>query len=92
MLTVLLSALAVPTLVALVTGAAVAWWVVVALLPLVCAYLAVLFRTRRIMAEREINVAFFGGTERTDATLEELFPNRSGYMADELGAVSAGRY
>lgn len=91
-LTVLLSALAVPALVALATGWAAAWWVVLGLLPLVCAYLAVLFRTRRLMAEREINVAFFGAADRTDATLEELFPDRFAHSGDELGAVSAGRY
>ena len=91
-LTVLFGAVTISALVALVTGAAAAWWVVVALLPLVCAYLAVLFRTRRLMAEREINVAFSGGATRTDATLEELFPGRSDHLADELGAVGSGRY
>jgi len=91
-LTLLFAALAVPTLVALATGSAAAWWVVVALLPVACAYLFVLFRTRRIMAEREINVAFCGRGERTDATLEDLFPAHAQPMGDGLRAVSGGRY
>lgn len=72
-LTVLGVALAVPALAAVATGSTVAWWVVAALLPLVCAYLAVLFHNRRLLAEREINSAFLGSAGRTDATLAELF-------------------
>ncbi len=72
-LTVMAVALAVPALAAVATGSTVAWWVVVALLPLVCAYLAVLFHNRRLLAEREINSAFLGSADRTDATLAELF-------------------
>jgi fatty acid desaturase len=72
-LAVMAVALAVPALAAVATGSTVAWWVVVALLPLVCAYLAVLFHNRRLLAEREINSAFIGSADRTEATLAELF-------------------
>lgn len=66
-------ALAVPMLLALITGWTAAWWVVVVLLPLPSAYLAVLFRNRRLVAEREINVAFHGSSGMAEATLAELF-------------------
>ena len=89
MLTVLLVALAIPVLLGLATGAAAAWWVAVCLLPVVCAYVAVLFRTRRLSAEREINVAFFGGPQRGEFGLDDVFA--SGYEAEELRAASAGR-
>ena len=59
-LTVMFTAISMPALVALATGSMTAWWVVVAMLPFVSTYVAVLFRTRRRMAEREINVAFYG--------------------------------
>jgi len=89
---VLFVALAVPLALALLTGSTVAWWVVLALLPLTCAYLAVLFRTRRLMAEREINVAFFGGPDRVETGLEDVFTARYTQDVEELRAVSAGRY
>jgi Flp pilus assembly protein TadB len=88
-LIVLSAALAVPVLIALVTGSVVTWWVVVALLPVVCAYLAGLFRARRVMAEREINSAFFGGTPAV-ARLEDVFSARPNPGREELRAVSAG--
>lgn len=89
-LTVLFAALVVPALVALVTGSSAAWWVVVTLLPVVCAYLFVLFRTRRLMAEREINLAF-GAGERHDAAMEDIFSGRLA-PSGELKAAGAGRY
>jgi hypothetical protein len=75
-LTVMFTALSVPALVALATGSVAAWWAVVAMLPFVSTYLAVLFRTRRRMAEREINVAFYGSAGGTIAGLEEMFATR----------------
>jgi hypothetical protein len=63
--------------VAVVTGASAAWWAAVALLPLACAYVAVLARSKRIAAEREISYAFFGRTGAEQHGLggiEELFP------------------
>ena len=72
-LTVMAVALAVPALAAVATGSTAAWWAVAVLLPLVCAYLAVLFHNRRLLAEREINSAFLGSADRTEATLAELF-------------------
>ncbi|HTW09329.1 MAG TPA: hypothetical protein VME46_17615 [Acidimicrobiales bacterium] len=89
---VLFAALLIPTLIAVATGWTVAWWVVVALLPVVSVYLFVLFRTRRLLAEREINAAFCGRVPRREATLAELFTNRPAYAPDELRAVSGGRY
>jgi len=88
-LTVLLGALMAPALVALATGSVAAWWVVVALLPLVCAYLAVLFRARRVMAEKEINVAFIGPVRRVPAGLEDVFSANRG--PDQLDQVAVGR-
>jgi hypothetical protein len=87
----LLTALAVPALAAVVTGSSAAWWAVMVLLPIVCTYVAVLFRARRLMAEREINMAFFGGQDRFDGGLEDLFSARRASLADER-AVGAGRY
>ncbi len=46
-LSVMLLTLAVPLVIALATGWAAAWWAVVALLPVVCTYVAILMRTRR---------------------------------------------
>jgi hypothetical protein len=91
-LTVLLFALAVPLLLALATGSTGAWWAVVALLPVVFAYLAVMFRARRLSAEREINVAFFGGPQRGEFGLDDMFPAAYAQEPAELRAVSAGRY
>jgi hypothetical protein len=85
-LTVMFTAISVPALVALATGSMTAWWVVVAMLPFVCTYMAVLFRTRRRMAEREINVAFYGSAGGTIAGLEEMFTSRDA----PLERVAAG--
>jgi len=94
-LTVLLVALCLPVLVGLATGAAAAWWVAICLLPVVCTYLAVLFRTRRLSAEREINVAFFGGPQRGEFGLDDMLPSGyefpAGYEPDELRAAGARR-
>ena len=89
---ILFAALAIPLLVALLTGSSTAWWVVIALLPVVCTYLFVLFRTRRLMAEREINLAFFGARERNDSGLEDVFSARLMPVGDELRAVGGARY
>ncbi|GEM_PF-5457161 len=73
----LVGALAVCLAAALATGAAAAWWAVVALLPLASAYVAVVARSRRIAAEREIAYAFFGQHEapvRALGGIEDLFP------------------
>ena len=75
-LSVMLSTLAVPLVVALATGWAAAWWAVVALLPVLCTYVAILVRARRQMAEREIDVAFFGPAGRVAHGLEEVFSGR----------------
>jgi hypothetical protein len=52
------------------TGSVAAWWAVLGLLPLLCSYVAVLFRAKRLLAEREMNLAFFGAkrapVERAD--------------------------
>jgi len=69
------------------TGATAAWWAVVALLPLTCAYMAVLARSRRISAEREISYAFFGDADQKhlpSGGFEELF-------AAESERAAAGR-
>jgi hypothetical protein len=72
-MTALLVCLAVPLLLAVVTGSSGAWWAVVVMLPLVSAYTAVLYRARRLLAEKEMNAAFQGSASRPEATLEELF-------------------
>jgi hypothetical protein len=84
-LTGMFIALAVPALVALATGSMTAWWVVVAMLPFVSTYVAVLFRTRRRMAEREINVAFYGSAGGTIVGLEEMFTARDAPL-ERVGA------
>jgi hypothetical protein len=75
-MTVLLCALALPTVIAVVTGSTAAWWAVVGLLPLVCTYAAVVVRAQRRMAEKEFNVAFMGGTDLATASLEDIFSAR----------------
>jgi Flp pilus assembly protein TadB len=87
-LAVMLGVLAVPAVIGLATGSAAAWWAVVAFLPVVCTYLAVLFRARRLMAEREINLAFFGSVNRAGHGLEDAF----GFHYEEpLEKVASGR-
>jgi hypothetical protein len=75
-LSFLLGALAVPVAIALATGSTAAWWVALALLPVVLAYVAVLFHARRMMAEREINLAFGGQSIRSLGDLEDIFAVR----------------
>lgn len=92
-MTVLLCTLALATLIALVTGSTAAWWVVVGLLPLVCTYAAVVLRARRLMAEKEFNVAFLGGTNLATASLEDIFAARpvpGSIDLRDLRQVSAG--
>jgi hypothetical protein len=91
-LTVMLTALAVPALVALATGSMTAWWVVVAMLPFVSTYFAILFRTRRRMAEREINVAFYGSAGGTIVGLEEMFTARDAPMERVAAGGAISRY
>lgn len=75
-MTVLLVAFALPTLAAVVTGSALAWWAALIMLPLVCIYGAVVVRARRVMAEKEFNVAFLGGTNLVAPGLEDIFSVR----------------
>lgn len=82
-------ALSAPALVAIATGSTAAWWVVVAVLPFVATYLAVLFRTRRLMAEREINLAFYGSAGGAIAGLEEVFAAGRDAPLEHVGAASA---
>ena len=95
-LMVMAGAVAAPALVALATGSNAAWWGLLALVPVVLAYLGVLFRTRRHMAEREFNVAFFGRGRRGAAGLEEVFsghqdPQWDSDQWDGVGAARASR-
>ena len=92
-MTVLLTTLAVPALVGLATGSTAAWWLAVALLPVVCTYAAVVVRAQRLMAEKEFNVAFLGGTNLGAAGLEDIFasqPGTTGIDQRERRQVSAG--
>ncbi len=91
-LSVMLLTLAVPLVVALATGWAVAWWAVVALVPVMCTYVAILMRTRRVMAEREIDVAFFGPAGRAGSAsgLEEVFSGGGQYAPLERMAAGGG--
>lgn len=57
-LSVLFGALMVAIALGLATGAAGAWWAVVAVLPLACGYVALVARARRVAAEREFRMAF----------------------------------
>ena len=92
-MTVLLTALAIPTLVALGTGSTALWWVVVAFLPVVCTYAAVVVRAQRLQAEKEFNVAFLGGTNLRTSGLEDIFtaaPATGSIDLRERRQVSAG--
>jgi len=80
------TAVSAPALVALATGSMTAWWVVVAMLPFLSTYVAILFRTLRRMAEREINVACYGSAGGTIVGLEEMFTTRDA----PLERVAAG--
>jgi hypothetical protein len=80
-----LTAIALPALVALATGSSTAWWVFVGMLPVLGIYLAVLFYARRVRAEREINVAFFGGQCESRRGLEDVFLPGTTHL-DEVSA------
>jgi hypothetical protein len=80
-----LTAIALPALVALATGSSTAWWVFVGMLPVLGVYLAVLFYARRVRAEREINVAFFGGQGESGRGLEDVFLPGTAHL-DEVSA------
>jgi hypothetical protein len=85
-LQMLVGVVAVPALVALATGSSTAWWVFVGMLPVffgVC--LAVLLYARRVRAEREINVAFFGGASGAARGWDDVFSG-SGSQLDEISA------
>lgn len=90
-MTVLLSALALPVLVGLATGSTVAWWAAVLILPLVGAYTAVVMRAQRALAEKEFSLAFLGGTQLAAPGLEEIFTAGASSTADdEYASGSAG--
>jgi hypothetical protein len=84
-LEMLLGVIAVPALIALATGSSTAWWVFVGMLPLFGVYLVVVLYARRVRAEREINVAFFGRPGETGRGLEDVFAG-SGAQLDEVSA------
>ncbi len=92
-LMVVAGAVAAPALVALATGSSAAWWGFLVLVPVVLAYVGVLFRTRRHLAEREFNVAFFGKSRRGAAGLEEVFsgPQSAQWGPNEWDGVEAAR-
>lgn len=85
----LLVCLTVPLLVAVATGSSAAWWAVLAILPLVSVYTAVLYRARRLLAEKEMNAAFVGAGGRSEATIEDLF-GQMGHDAFFTGAADYG--
>jgi hypothetical protein len=62
----LVAVLAGCVLAGLVTGSTVAWWCMVAVLPLACGYLALLAWVRRLEVEREFNTAFLNGADMPD--------------------------
>ena len=85
-LKVMLGVVAAPGLIALATGSSTAWWAFVGMLAVFGAYLAVVFHARRLRAEREINVAFFGRANAADTGLEEVFSDADAHQLDEVGA------
>jgi hypothetical protein len=90
-LTVLLGCLALAALVGLSTGSGAAWWVVIALSPLVSGYLALLAWARRVSAEREFNLAFFAGTVGAAPSFEALFETQARVPAYlPSGALTTG--
>jgi len=84
-LELLVGIVAVPALVALATGSTTAWWVFVGMLPVFAIYLGVVLYARRVRAEREINVAFFGRTGAPGRSLEDVFSG-TGSQLDEVSA------
>ena len=90
-LAVMMGALAVAAAIGLATGSSAAWWVFVALLPVVCVYLAILFRTRRLMAEREMNLAFLGSVNRGGYSPDDAFSLRDDEPLERVVGISAYR-
>jgi hypothetical protein len=84
-LELVLAVISVPALVALATGSSTAWWVFVGMLPLFCVYLGVVFYARRLRAEQEINVAFFGNARGAAPGLEDVFAGTTSAL-DEVSA------
>jgi hypothetical protein len=84
-LELVLAVIAVPALVALATGSSTAWWVSVGMLPVLGTYLAVLLYARRVRAEAEFNVAFFGGPAESGRGLEDVFLPGTTHL-DEVSA------
>jgi hypothetical protein len=84
-LELLVGIVAVPALIALATGSSTAWWVFVGMLPVFGIYLGVLLYARRVRAEREINVAFFGRTGGPERSLDDVFSG-TGSQLDEVSA------
>jgi hypothetical protein len=84
-LELVIAVIAVPALVALATGSSTAWWVFLGMLPLFCVYLGVVFYARRLRAEQEINVAFFGNSRGAAAGLEDVFAGSTSAL-DEISA------
>jgi hypothetical protein len=87
----MMGALAVPAAIGLATGSSAAWWVFVALLPVVCVYLAILFRTRRLMAEREMNLAFLGPLNRGGRSADDGFSLRDDEPLERVVGFGAYR-
>jgi len=81
---------AIPGLLVLASGTIAAWWVVIGLLPLVCAYVATLFHTRRMMAEREINMAFIGPHDHLPSMPEDPFSDGLEQHVGRRGPARAG--
>jgi hypothetical protein len=84
-LELLVCAVAVPALVALATGSSTAWWVFVGMLPVFGVYLGVVLYARRVRAEREINVAFFGSAGRSQRGWDDVFSGSDSQL-DEVSA------
>ncbi len=84
-LELVLAIMAVPALVALATGSSTAWWVFVGMLPLFCVYVGVVLYARRLRAEQEINVAFFGNAKGAAPGLEDVFAGTTSAL-DEISA------
>jgi hypothetical protein len=91
-LAVMVAAVAAPALVALATGSSTPWWFVLAVLPIVLAYLGFLLRARHLTAEREFNIAFFGRGRAGAAGLEEVFSARQGSQFEQVGAARASNW
>ena len=72
----LIGAFVVAAVLAVATGEAAAWWATLAVLPLVCSYLALLARARRVAAVREFNSGFLSRRASDEMGLEEFLAGR----------------